>query len=201
MKSIWMSGFMIVVTVLLLAACSQVEKPEIAFELAAVSQSSNVYDFGCNPCDVVLGTSSLKRNNSGVTLNLHTSDLSPGDAVTLWGIIFNNPDACSDTCGEDDLLPFNEDADPDVMGSALRVAGHVVDNSGEGGFSGRIKIADTSEILFGPGLLYPQSAEIHAVVRTHGPAIPGLVNEQIHSYSGGCEINECVDFQFAIHLP
>ena len=51
------------------------------------------------------------------------------------------------------------------------------------------------------------------VLRSHGPAIPGEVNEQISGYLGGCttffppfteipdEVGECGDFEFAIHSP
>ncbi|MGB5361588.1 MAG: hypothetical protein WBN27_16760, partial [Eudoraea sp.] len=30
-------------------------------------------------------------------------------------------------------------------------------------------------------------AEVHVFLRTHGPAVPGLINEQIGAYRGGCE--------------
>ncbi|MDQ3972803.1 MAG: hypothetical protein M3276_00350 [Actinomycetota bacterium] len=41
---------------------------------------------------------------------------------------------------------------------------------------------DHSDALLGPGLTNPMPAEIHAVVRTHGPVIPGMVDEQIHTF-------------------
>jgi hypothetical protein len=56
-------------------------------------------------------------------------------------------------------------------------------------------------------------AELHFVLRSHGPAIPGLVNEQINSYEGGCTTffdpftkipmnkGECGDFLFSIFAP
>ncbi|MGM0458521.1 MAG: hypothetical protein ACQERO_04185, partial [Bacteroidota bacterium] len=63
------------------------------------------------------------------------------------------------------------------------------------------------------GLQDADAAEIHAVLRSHGPKVPGLVNEQINSYKGGCEVNfpafteipdevgECGDIIAAIHAP
>ncbi len=56
------------------------------------------------------------------------------------------------------------------------------------------------------GLTDPEGAEIHLVLRTHGPVIPELVNEQIHSFNRGCEVGEpnvgiCRNLQFAALLP
>lgn len=55
--------------------------------------------------------------------------------------------------------------------------------------------------MFGRGLTNPTQAEIHAVVRTHGPVIPGMVDEQIHTFNGGCDPGQpnegqCQDLQF-----
>ena len=65
----------------------------------------------------------------------------------------------------------------------------------------------------GEGLIDAQEAEIHILLRSHGPAIPGIVNEQIDSYLGGCTDNfdplsavpvavgECGDIIAAVHKP
>ena len=61
------------------------------------------------------------------------------------------------------------------------------------------------------------NAEIHMVLRSHGPAVPGIVNEQIGSYVGGCPTTlpygfppfsevpdaagECGDIIAAVHKP
>jgi hypothetical protein len=42
----------------------------------------------------VVGASTLVRTAHGVSTKVETSALAPGDAVTLWWIVFNNPDAC-----------------------------------------------------------------------------------------------------------
>lgn len=57
-----------------------------------------------------------------------------------------------------------------------------------------------------PGLKDAQAAEIHIVVRSHGPAIEGLESEQITLFlEPGCEDlggpNVCEDIQFSIHQP
>jgi hypothetical protein len=61
------------------------------------------------------------------------------------------------------------------------------------------------------GLMDARKAEIHFVIRSHGPLIPGIIHEQISTFNAGCggfppELgtpgpNTCEDLQFAVHLP
>lgn len=136
-------------------------------------------------------------------------------------MIFNYPDECENGCGEPDL--FNDD----VGGSVLYAAGHVIGANGKGNFTGSLRTGDLNgcqspwdafdlELIGGEGdldmcregLVDPQAAEIHLVVRAHGEKIPGMVNEQINTFAGGCTAessfgasdgpNECEDQQFAV---
>lgn len=154
--------------------------------------------------------SSLMTNDSGAHMTIKTSELTPGDAITVWWVVSNNselrrhpipdPDGGPDlsACGEGDLPlpPFS--GDPATETSALHAAGHVIGGSGKGNFAGHLAVGDVSDALFGPGLLYPETAEIHLIVRGHGQAIPGLVHDQIHTVDGGCGINLCEDLQFSV---
>ena len=58
------------------------------------------------------------------------------------------------------------------------------------------------------------SAEVHLVLRSHGPAIPGQTVEQTSTYNGGCTydlgaftgdipdtMGECGDLLAAVHHP
>ena len=137
---------------------------------------------------VVAGSSTLHRNANGVTVNFKAEGLIPGHAYTIWWIVWNYPDECAGVpCGFVDF--FNPDVDVDV----LYAAGNVVGNSGKGNFSAHLSEGNTSgdtSAFFGlppaTGLVDAQNSEIHVVLRSHGPKIPGLVNEQIGSYEGGC---------------
>lgn len=162
-----------------------------------------------------VGSSLLVRNEGGVAVRLRTTGWDPGTALTLWIVIFNDPSACATSpCGEPDLFV------PEVQADVLYTAGHVVGGSGETTFAGRRKVGDTSGSLFAiltggptPGLLDARTAEIHLIVRTHGPVIPELMPDMIRTFGGGClgvpetgELgapgpNECADLQFAIHQP
>ncbi|MEN8125994.1 MAG: hypothetical protein ABFR32_12800 [Bacteroidota bacterium] len=163
------------------------------------------------------GTSTLHRNENGITVNFKTDGLTPGYAYTLWWVIWNNPENCTvpGACTDADF------ANADLVNvEVLFAAGHVVGNNGIGNFSAHLNLNDDSEsinALFGlpsaGGLLNAQKAEVHLVLRSHGPKIPGMVNEQINSYVGGCddpfafppfteipdENGECGDIIAAIH--
>jgi len=164
----------------------------------------------------MVGTSTLHRNKNGITVNFKTTDLTPGYAYTLWWVIWNNPQECEGypgACAESDFAIADL-----VEVEVLYAAGHVVGGSGTGKFSGHLNENDASEsinYLFpidsNGGLHDAETAEVHLVLRSHGPAIPGMVNEQIGSYLGGCstffdafteipdDVGECGDFEAAIH--
>ena len=160
------------------------------------------------------GQAKLVRNNNGITMQFEANDLVPGYTYTIWWVIWNKPEECAGSpCSDADFaLPV----DVEVM----YAAGHVVGGSGKGKFSGHLKVGDDSESindLFGlplvGGLQNARTSEVHLVLRSHGPKLPGLVNEQISSYLGGCSIfllpfseipdepGECGDTEFAIFLP
>lgn len=169
----------------------------------------------------VTGTSTLHRTKKGITATYKTTGLTPGYTYTLWWVVWNNPQDCG--------IPFEcNDADfsnaANVQVEVMYAAGHVVGSNGKGNFGGHLNVKDYSTSineLFGlpsaGGLQKGKtfSSEIHLVLRSHGPAVPGNINEQINSYVGGCddplaippfteipdEVGECGDIEFAIHAP
>jgi hypothetical protein len=169
----------------------------------------------------VTGTSTLHRTNNGITVNYKTTGLTPGYAYTLWIVIWNSPENCAtpNQCNDGDFAIADL-----VEVEVLYGGGHVVGNSGKGNFSAHLNEDDVSgsiNDLFGlppaGGLQSGNSlgAEVHFVLRSHGPKIPGMVSDQISSYEGGCTdpfaiapfteipdaVGECGDIEFAIHAP
>jgi hypothetical protein len=145
-------------------------------------------------------------------MSIQTSGLDQA-AYTVWWIVFNNPANCSDgACGEDDIFIFDDDGNivgPNLPGraaaeiSVVFAAGHVVGAAGNAGFAGHLQEGKIKgHVNFGDGLTNVDGAEIHLVVRSHGPAVPGIVKEQISTFFGGCnpdpELDPCEDQQFAI---
>lgn len=169
---------------------------------------------------VVMGAeAALMRMDNGVAASLDTVDLKAGDAVTMWWVVFNQPQNCSDgECGENDVFNLDEneafilngDGSPPLNTAGNEAAqisiayadGHVIDAGGKAMFRGALPVGDTTQALFGPGLVDPAKAEVHLVVRTHQQAVPGQIDEMIYSVNGGCSgifPNEpCEDVQFSV---
>lgn len=165
--------------------------------LAHNIQESGVYGpMGCMAAEegcIEYGQAQLMRHQDRVSLRLQSSGLEAGAVYTVWFVVFNNPEYCDGPCGADDL------GDPDVVTSLLWGSGRIVGNQGQGRFSAVLREGNPpGEVISGPGLLDASKAEIHAVLRTHGAPIPGLVREQLTTLAGGCEVNTCANQQFAI---
>lgn len=158
--------------------------------------------------------SSLATFDEGASMTLTTSGLEPGHVVTVWWVVFNHPEHCTQGeapmhCGEGDLLIAG--GDEAVEGTVLAATGHVIGPAGSGHFDAYLATGDSSPVVgAGPGLTNPLGAEIHFVVRDHGPAQAGLLGEQLQAFGGGCNNAPeglgdpgnfaCVDRQFAAHL-
>ncbi len=178
------------------------------------------------PTADVAGESRLVRTDSKISLNLRTTGLEAGHTYTVWWVIFNNPEDCEAgdgimvECGEEDL------ANENVVSTLAAAAGNVVGNSGRGNFGGSISVGDTRN-LAGVGtvldtqpLSNPRGAEVHLVVRDHGPLNPAFMPDQIQTFGGGCDHSDdgfppplvgegvdggddgfaCFDPQFSVHL-
>jgi hypothetical protein len=158
---------------------------------SAQSQRASQPVFWIWDSTLVTGDSTLTRTHTGISAVLHTSELPPGHAMTLWFIVFNNPEACATSpCSDADL--FN----PVVQGDFLVAAGNIVGGNGQSVYGGALQVGDTRgsgmvEIGFpelAVGLLNPDGAEIHLALHSHGPALTGQeLQAQISSYLGGCE--------------
>lgn len=140
--------------------------------------------------------------------------------VTLWWVIFNYPENCSDnSCGANDMEEApNASDDKKVHASVVYGTGQITDEEGkvmlvsslypsdvDFGNSGA-KAFRTERLLkpFGKGLLNPKGAHIHLVMRSHGQVIDEHVNEQLTTLSNaGCQSqggpNECKYIYGAVH--
>jgi hypothetical protein len=166
---------------------------------AASVTTTSVSDFPEGP--VSPGSSStLVRNDTGVSATFLVSGLNPGVVYTFWWLVFNEPENCSPpACNLDDVVPFPGNSAAGV--SLLFGAGQVIGNSGSGHYGARLAVGDTTGAFFGPGLVDPLGAEIHIVLRSHGPVVDGMVDEQLTSFNGGCPPNTCANVLAAQHKP
>lgn len=164
------------------------------------------------------GESHLTRTDDTILVVLEANELVPGDAHTLWFIVFNNPAACTDmSCGEDDI--FNMDGTlnvPGVMAAGIGIGnatGNVAKADGTLEFGARLSMnagpADGHQIVFPAGLDFeldslltsaPADAEVHLIVQTHGQARGGKkLQEQLSYLDANCTPS-CADIQFTVHL-
>lgn len=185
---------------------------EAGFRTAASQETADIFNVVEGTID---GEATLLRTNKKVKMNFRVEGLTPGYAYTVWWVIWNKPENCASPCAcvEPDFNIFDQ-----VEVEVLYAAGHVVGASGKGHFSGNLNIGDDdgsiNESIFGlpgvGGLQDARTAEVHLVLRSHGPAIPGEVDAQINSYPGGCDVNfpafteipdaegECGDYMAAV---
>jgi hypothetical protein len=139
--------------------------------------------------DVQGSAVTLSRGDSVVWIRVNTTRLPPG-TYTTWWVVFNNPSACGEVCNMADF-PQNG-GNPDVMASVLYATGGVVGSNGVGYFTAHLEegvlLTPGSQHRFGPGLLDAEAAEIHFVIKFHGPPAsdPTLLEKQITTFWGGC---------------
>jgi hypothetical protein len=165
----------------------------------------------------------LIRMEHGLAMSFTSFGMEPGDVVTIWWVIFDEPENCSNgECSLSDIFLMDRDGNYILDGngrtqlnrdgveaaqiSNFWAAGTIVDEDGSARFKGHMAIGDTTaDTLFGSALQNPMSAEVHLVARTHGPIIPGLIHEQLLTGWGGCpnpdDRSPCKDIQVAFFLP
>ena len=157
--------------------------------VSAKANSKTTIDVIARDGGADVGDATLHRSKNGITLNIKTSELLVGGAYTVWFIIFDAPD---------------------VFVDALYATGHVIGGNGKGNFSAHLSEGDVSgSIATFVGLTDAEHQGVHVIIRSHGPKIPGMVDEQIHTIDGGgCGFDSdgnpfgpCVDEQDAIFFP
>lgn len=168
------------------SAASVTKAPVVAFQ-AAGDVGGGVLEPGSLYPPTTHGFATLKRGSDWVQVNINTSGL-PAGAYTVWWVVFDNPEGCHGGCGEDDL--FNEQAKTSVFFAA----GGIVKGGGTGAFAARHRAGDAlgepgTQHILGDGSLHTDRAEIHNVIKYHGPASddPAVLEAQVTTLQGGCD--------------
>ena len=170
---------------------------------------AKVVTFGGNIVIPQAGAS-LSKNNEGVFAEISTSSMAPGEVATLWWVLFNNSSQCATPgCSPPDLN------NPSVNGSLQFGGGAIVGANGRADFGGFLELNDNTGFYLlpqfpnmpnpAPGLVNTKDAEIHLVIRKHGPASadPGTLEQQLTTFTGGCSVvpNPCANIQAAVFKP
>lgn len=148
---------------------------------------------------VASASSKIIRTDNGITVSVKTT-VDPG-AYTMWLLVWNEPWNCEG--GIPGLRCVPPPIGPDVPSCVLFGTGQVVGNNGTLNYTAHRQAWDASDSVGPPclnGITNPRGADVHAAVRTHGKKIPGLVDDQIHTFGGGCSPeNPCSEIQAAAH--
>jgi len=165
-----------------------------------------------------VGSSTLVRTDAGISATVETTALVPGDVVTLWSIVFNNPAACehpfaTSPCGPPDV------ANPATQALVLHAAGRIADADGSASYGAHLRVGDDSRALVGHGLTAPRDALVVLILKSHGPKIPALTAGMLRTFAAGCADqsdvppgapdhmvgtpgpNDCAEIQFSVHAP
>lgn len=159
-------------------------------------QTENIVDFATGV--PVGGAATLTRTKNSATARIHTSGLETNAAYSIWWVVWNKPSRCVGGCGEDDI---------GIRGNGVFYAGGLI--TGDDGTANTIvsvnagKPVEGAEVLLGSWLEKGRGfkAELHLVIRSHGPIIPGMVDVQVGSFEGACHINFCFDDQAVVFAP
>lgn len=124
----------------------------------------------------------LVRSEDGVFADVKTSELRPWHAYTMWIVTINAPENCSETpCPSTDVL-----GTPEIVDADLGFAdGAIADGEGRAEFSTFLHLGDLPKAWFGNEFSNPD-AEIHLVLRDHGPLQLGLERQMLSSFRAGC---------------
>ena len=172
--------------------------------------------------------SMLERSDRGIETRLRTRSR-PGHAHSLWYVIFNSPENCSDgACGDDDIFidPSDRSAGfnaPQIAATRASAvwgsAGAVANRAGRLKLDGALGVGEVpdgpGQVMIGraedgalaplgvvTGLEDPRGAVIIVVLQDHGAAHadPELLERQLTSFQGACN-PACEETQLAVHVP
>lgn len=164
-------------------------------------QVADHFMFG-DPPMLVQGATILVRDFAArvITATVTTAALEPHTAYSIWWVVFNRPDNCETPyeCGSPDV------GNPAVKGSVFWGGGLLADGDGYGNTQIELRRGRTERELFGPmrddGLQRLRNAEIHLVIRSHGPVgLAGTVAAQIGSANEACPPGGCQNMFFSVH--
>lgn len=146
-------------------------------------------------------STTIWRDEGGVSFEVRTTGLEKGHGLTVWFFSYDNPEACIGGDGNEGTRCSRADlANPAALGSLMwGRAGEFVRSNGLTTFTGRRPVnttpcitepavvdEDCSGVLIGRGLLNPLGAEIHFMLRDHGPDQEGIEDETT-TINGGCD--------------
>ena len=170
------------------------EGMSLGFYVNESVEISQHHEFPSGP--EVDGVTTLVRDfrNKVVRIEVTSAALEPDTAYSIWLAVFNSPHECGTpwACGLSDI------ANPAVRTSVFYGGGLLSDANGYGGTSMTLQPGKTNRELFANmsdlGLQDIYNAEIHVVLRSHGPiGVAGPAALQIGTANLACPVSGCAN--------
>ena len=213
----------------LLAVAGFIATPTAAFAAGAkVSNSPPFWTFAAPP---PAGKTKLLRTRHGLGALFKTTGLTPGNAVTLWIMFFDNPEECTvagacnpavDIGKPGVRFDFHYAGARIVRRAKTTLIGYLpVGELSTSGWAEMVEIGAAPPSFVTP-LTNPFGAQVTLAIHDHGPVQRGTTRyEQLTSYLGGCVLpflgdaggfaesaadlpanpGECSTIQIALHNP
>lgn len=125
----------------------------------------------------------LAWSGDSVFVALDAKDLAPNHAYTMWVVAINAPENCTSVpCSEEDVMEHAEVVKADIGYGSGAVAG----SDGTASFAAFQPVGLMPHSWFGRGLTNT-AAEIHLVIRDHGPLVRGQEAEMLGTFRAGCD--------------
>lgn len=171
---------------------------------------------GMTPGPIEGSEAILIRSPDGASMQITSSGITPGHAITAWFVAVQNPEACaSNPCSPMEAMGMVE-----TNSVAVNGGGTVVPEDGVIFLSAFLPAGEVPTNLYDTQLTEPETAEYHLVIHDHGPLIPDLAADMLSSFRGGCTLesvppfypessrtdgeggpNTCVSRQVALFVP
>lgn len=137
----------------------------------------------------------IKRTENKVCINANVKGLD-GEAYSGWVFIFNDPENCDSGIDEIGSMCSQTDlANPNVSATGMWGLGLIAGDKERAYIDKCFEIGETTHFVMGAGdklgLTDPMNAEVHILLRNHGPAAfedSELLGKQLNSYRGGCNM-------------
>ena len=169
----------------------------------ATYQTEDMFRAGMQPRQMLQSAATLFRSANRLEMRVAASHLDSNAAYTVWWVVFNNPAGCIGPCGPTNLKTAAARA------SVFYAAGFVTGDDGTGNVTAHVDggtlpagvevtpDGTVAGLERGNGF----GAEVHLVVRSHGPVLAGMAQQQIGSFNGACPPNSCANQQAAVFAP